>query len=79
MASPVVFTPVSDYAAAVEGLANKTDRSGLVRGFTLCRPTSAPAARQFPGAARRGRRVSLGVHYQQPVIQSLADLKGKRA
>ena len=66
MGQPVVFHPVSGLRRRGGRFGQQADRSGLVRGFTFVRPISAGRQGQCPGAARRGRRVSLGVHHQQP-------------
>ncbi len=75
----VQFTPVTDYAAVVEGLADEEDRPGLARRLHLragqaahrrrrpCRSCSAPRTRSSPA--------SFIVPTDSP-IKKLADLKG---
>ena len=75
----VEFTPVTDYAAAVETLVNQQGRHGLVRRLHLrAGHRCARAARSFPLVQRdeddKFRSVFITT---DPAIKTLADLKGK--
>ena len=76
----VEFTPVTDYAAAVEALVNKQGRPGLVRRLHLrAGAACARAARSIPLVQREEDEKFRSVFItDRPGIKSLADLKGKR-
>ena len=75
----VEFTPVTDYAAAVEALVNKKVDLAWFGGFTFVQAQRA-LGRQGRSRSCSARRTSvpLGVHHQTDSgIKTLADLKGK--
>jgi phosphonate transport system substrate-binding protein len=75
---PVVFTPVTDYAAAVEALINKKVDLAWFGGFTFVQAHVRSGGKVVPVAQRvedeRFRSVFITV---DPAIRTLADLKGK--
>ena len=74
----VEFTPVSDYAAAVEALANKQVDLAWFGGFTFVQALVRSGGKAVPLVQReedeRFRSVFIT---SDPAIKSLADLKGK--
>ena len=78
MGQPVVFTPVSDYAAAVEGLANKQIDLAWYGGFTFVQANIRSGGKAVPLVQRAEDAAFRSVFItSNPAIQSLADLKGK--
>ncbi len=75
---PVEFTPVTDYAAAVEALVNRQVDLAWFGGFTFVQASVRSGGKVIPIAQReedtRFRSVFITT---DPAIRSLADLKGK--
>ncbi|HWI83698.1 putative selenate ABC transporter substrate-binding protein [Ramlibacter sp.] len=75
---PVEFTPVTDYAAAVEALANKQVDLAWLGGFTFVQANQRSGGKVVPLVQRaedeRFRSVFVTTN---PAIRSLADLKGR--
>lgn len=75
---PVEFTPVTDYAGAVEALVNKQVDLAWFGGFTFVQANVRSGGKVIPIAQReedtRFRSVFITT---DPAIRSLADLKGK--
>ena len=74
----VEFTPVTDYAAAVEALVNKKVDLAWFGGFTFVQASARSGGRVLPLVQReedsRFRSVFITL---DPAIKTLADLKGK--
>lgn len=78
LGTPVEFTPVSDYAAAVEALANKQVDMAWFGGFTFVQAKVRSAGKAVPLVQREEDTQFKSVFITaQPGIQALADLKGK--
>lgn len=78
MGQPVVFTPVTDYAAAVEALANKQVDLAWYGGFTYVQANIRSGGKAVPLVQRAEDAVFRSVFITtQAGIQNLADLKGK--
>ena len=78
LGQPVVFTPVSDYAAAVEGLANKQIDLAWYGGFTFVQAHIRSGGKAVPLVQRAEDAAFRSVFItSNPAIQNLADLKGK--
>ena len=74
----VEFTPVSDYAAAVEALANKQVDMAWYGGFTFVQANIRSGGKAVPLVQREEDEKFRSVFISSdPAIQSLADLKGK--
>lgn len=74
----VVFTPVTDYAAAVEALANKQVDLAWYGGFTFVQANIRSGGKAVPLVQRAEDASFRSVFITtQPAIQSLPDLKGK--
>jgi phosphonate transport system substrate-binding protein len=74
----VEFTPVSDYAAAVEALANKQVDMAWFGGFTFVQAQSRSGGKIVPLIQREEDQHFRSVFItSDPSIKSLADLKGK--
>ena len=74
----VEFTPVTDYAAAVEALANKQGRPGLVRRLHLRAGHMRSGGKVVPLVQREEDEKFRSVFItSDPAIKTLADLKGK--
>jgi phosphonate transport system substrate-binding protein len=74
----VEFTPVNDYAAAVEALANKQVDLAWFGGFTFVQAQQRSGGKAIPLVQREEDQHFKSVFITtQPNIRSLADLKGK--
>ena len=74
----VVFTPVTDYAAAVEALANKQVELAWLGGFTFVQASQRSGGRVIPLVQRAEDEKFRSVFITtNPGIRSLADLKGR--
>jgi phosphonate transport system substrate-binding protein len=74
----VEYTPVSDYAAAVEALANKQVDLAWFGGFTFVQANVRSGGKAVPLVQREEDEKFKSVFItSEPSIQSLADLKGK--
>lgn len=74
----VEYTPVSDYAAAVEALANKQVDLAWFGGFTFVQAQMRSGGKAVPLVQREEDEKFRSVFITaEPGIQSLADLKGK--
>ena len=74
----VEFTPVSDYAAAVEALVNKKVDLAWFGGFTFVQASLRSGGKVLPLVQREEDTKFRSVFItSDPAIQSLADLKGK--
>ena len=75
---PVVFTPVTDYAASVEALINKKVDLAWFGGFTFVQAHVRSGGKVVPVAQREEDERFRSVFITgDPAIQTLADLKGK--
>ena len=75
---PVEFTPVTDYAAAVEALANRKVDMAWFGGFTFVQAKVRSAGKVIPIAQREEDQAFRSVFITtDPSVNSLADLKGK--
>ena len=75
---PVVFTPVTDYAASVEALINKRVDLAWFGGFTFVQAHVRSGGKVVPVAQREEDERFRSVFITgDPAIQTLADLKGK--
>ena len=78
LGTKVEFTPVSDYAAAVEALANKQVDMAWYGGFTFVQASIRSGGKVVPLVQREEDEKFRSVFISaDPAIQSLADLKGK--
>lgn len=74
----VEFTPVSDYAAAVEALANKQVDMAWYGGFTFVQANIRSGGKAVPLVQREEDEKFRSVFISgDPTIKTLADLKGK--
>jgi len=74
----VEFTPVSDYAASVEALANKQVDMAWFGGFTFVQANVRSGGKAVPLVQRAEDETFKSVFITtDPAIKSLADLKGK--
>jgi phosphonate transport system substrate-binding protein len=74
----VEFTPVTDYAAAVETLINKKVDMAWFGGFTFVQANTRSGGKVLPIAQREEDEKFKSVFItSDPAIKSLADLKGK--
>ncbi|WP_296447825.1 putative selenate ABC transporter substrate-binding protein [Rhodoferax sp. UBA5149] len=74
----VEFTPVSDYAAAVEALVNKQVDMAWYGGFTFVQANNRSGGKVVPLVQREEDEKFQSVFISgDPAIKSLADLKGK--
>ena len=74
----VEFTPVTDYAAAVESLANKQIDMAWFGGFTFVQALQRSGGKVIPLVQREEDEKFRSVFITtEPAIKSLADLKGK--
>ena len=74
----VEFTPVSDYAAAVEALANKQVELAWYGGFTFVQANIRSGGKALPLVQREEDEKFRSVFItSDPTIQKLTDLKGK--
>ncbi len=74
----VEFTPVTDYAAAVEALVNKKVDLAWFGGFTFVQASVRSGGKVLPIVQREEDEKFKSVFItSDPAIQSLADLKGK--
>jgi phosphonate transport system substrate-binding protein len=75
----VEFTPVTDYAAAVETLVNKKVDLAWFGGFTFVQANMRSGGKVHPAGAARGRHPFRRCSSPRPIpaIKTLADLKGK--
>ena len=74
----VEFTPVTDYAAAVETLANKQIDMAWFGGFTFVQAQQRSGGKVIPLVQREEDEKFRSVFITtEPAIKSLADLKGK--
>lgn len=74
----VEFTPVTDYAAAVETLANKQVDMAWFGGFTFVQAQQRSGGKVIPLVQREEDEKFRSVFITtEPTIKSLADLKGK--
>ena len=74
----VEFTPVSDYAAAVEALVNKQVDMAWYGGFTFVQASIRSGGKVIPLVQREEDEKFRSVFItSDPAIKSLADLKGK--
>ena len=75
---PVEFTPVTDYAAAVEALANKQVDLAWFGGFTFVQANVRSGGKAVPLVQRSEDAQFRSVFItSSPAIKTLADLKGK--
>ena len=75
---PVEFTPVTDYAAAVEALANKQVDLAWFGGFTFVQANVRSGGKAVPLVQRAEDAQFRSVFItSSPAIKTLADLKGK--
>ena len=78
LAMKVEFTPVTDYAAAVEALANKQIDLAWFGGFTFVQAQQRSGGKVIPLVQREEDEKFRSVFITtEPSIKSLADLKGK--
>jgi phosphonate transport system substrate-binding protein len=78
LGTKVEFTPVNDYAAAVEALANKQVDLAWFGGFTFVQAQQRSGGKAIPLVQREEDQHFKSVFITtQPNIRSLADLKGK--
>jgi len=74
----VEYTPVTDYAAAVEALVNRKVDLAWFGGFTFVQANARSAGKVIPVAQREEDEKFRSVFITgDPAIQKLADLKGK--
>ncbi len=74
----VEFTPVTDYAASVEALANKQVDLAWFGGFTFVQALNRSGGKMIPLVQREEDEKFRSVFISaDPAIQTLADLKGK--
>jgi phosphonate transport system substrate-binding protein len=74
----VEYTPVTDYAASVEALANKTVEMAWFGGFTFVQANVRSGGKATPLVQREEDEKFRSVFITtDPSVQSLADLKGK--
>jgi phosphonate transport system substrate-binding protein len=74
----VEFTPVTDYAAAVEALANKQVDLAWYGGFTFVQASVRSSGKVIPLVQREEDEKFRSVFItSEPAIKTLADLKGK--
>jgi len=74
----VEFTPVTDYAAAVEALANKQVELAWFGGFTFVQASQRSGGKVIPLVQREEDEKFRSVFITtDPAIRSLADLKGR--
>lgn len=74
----VEFTPVTDYAASVEALANKQVDLAWFGGFTFVQALNRSGGKMIPLVQREEDEKFRSVFISaDPTIQTLADLKGK--
>jgi phosphonate transport system substrate-binding protein len=74
----VEFTPVTDYAAAVEALANKQVDLAWYGGFTFVQASVRSGGKAIPLVQREEDEKFRSVFItSEPAIKTLADLKGK--
>jgi phosphonate transport system substrate-binding protein len=74
----VEFTPVNDYAASVEGIANKQVDLAWFGGFTFVQANQRSGGKIIPLVQREEDEKFKSVFVTtNPAIKSLADLKGK--
>jgi len=74
----VEFTPVSDYAAAVEALANKQVELAWYGGFTFVQANIRSGGKALPLVQREEDEKFRSVFISSdPAIKTLADLKGQ--
>ncbi|HRK56910.1 MAG TPA: phosphate/phosphite/phosphonate ABC transporter substrate-binding protein, partial [Burkholderiaceae bacterium] len=75
---PVVFTPVTDYAAAVEALVNRQVDLAWLGGFTFVQAKVRSGDRVIPLVQRLEDESFRSVFITtDPAIKTLADLKGR--
>ncbi|MEO7246042.1 MAG: putative selenate ABC transporter substrate-binding protein [Rubrivivax sp.] len=75
---PVQFTPVTDYAAAVEAMVSKKVDLAWFGGFTFVQANARSGGKMIPLVQREEDEKFRSVFITtDPAIQSLADLKGK--
>ncbi len=75
---PVEFTPVTDYAAAVEALANKQVDLAWFGGFTFVQANVRSGGKAVPLVQRAEDAQFRSVFItSNPAVKTLADLKGK--
>ena len=78
MAMKVEYTPVTDYAAAVEALVNKKVDMAWFGGFTFIQAHARSGGKMIPIVQREEDEKFRSVFITgDPAIKSLADLKGK--
>ena len=78
LGTKVEFTPVSDYAAAVEALANKQVDMAWYGGFTYVQASIRSGGKVVPLVQREEDEKFRSVFISaDPAIKTLADLKGK--
>lgn len=78
LGTKVQYTPVADYAAAVEALANKQVDLAWFGGFTLVQANVRSGGKALPLVQRdEDQRFKSVFITANPAIQVLADLKGK--
>lgn len=78
LGTKVEFTPVTDYAAAVEALANKQVDLAWFGGFTFVQASQRSAGKVVPLVQREEDEKFRSVFITtEPAIKSLADLKGR--
>ena len=78
LGTKVEFTPVSDYAAAVEALANKQVDLAWLGGFTFVQAKQRSGGKVLPLVQRAEDEQFRSVFITtNPAIRSLADLKGR--
>ena len=78
LGTKVEFTPVTDYAAAVEALANKQVDLAWFGGFTFVQASHRSAGKVVPLVQREEDAKFRSVFITtNPAIRSLADLKGR--
>lgn len=74
----VEFTPVTDYAAAVEAIANKQVELAWLGGFTFVQASQRSGGKVVPLVQREEDEKFRSVFItRNPAIRSLADLKGR--
>ena len=78
LGTKVVFTPVTDYAAAVEALANRKVDLAWFGGFTFVQAQARSGGKAIPIVQREEDEKFRSVFItSDPAIKQLADLKGK--
>jgi phosphonate transport system substrate-binding protein len=78
LAMKVEFTPVTDYAAAVEALANRKVDLAWFGGFTFVQANARSGGKAIPLVQREEDEKFKSVFItSDPAIKTLADLKGK--